>query len=204
MRTTDNGRLLFVRILPGSALGPHTDYMRTERQAKGPAGTSAFSWDDSSGTAWTVTVIWGFIGGRVECVGLSLDSDGKAAVTSTVVREVERVVRDKRAERAKQAKDMANVPGEVGRRARRQVAGWEAPSQASPGRRRDHDKWHSRALAMRQAWEERRPMLQALRDLEPGLSDDTYRKNIDRTRAWDRETGGGLLDGVGRARKDTE
>ncbi len=55
---------------------------------------------------------------------------------------------------------------------------------------------------MRQAWDERRPMLQALRELEPGFTEATYRKRIDRTRAWDREHGPGLLNGVGRARDE--
>lgn len=170
----------------------------------GPAGFNVIAWTDSSGTPWVVKATWGFVGGRVECVGLSLDSDGQAAVTSTVVREVERLVRDKRAERAKQAKVLARESGEVGQRARRQVAGWQAPSRASSGRRRDDALWRSRALAMREAWEQRRPMIQALRELEPDLSPDTLRKIIDRTRAWDRdqEPSARLLDGVGRPRKN--
>lgn len=178
--------------------------MRTGKQTTGPAGTSAFAWTDSSGKRWSVKATWGFVGGRVECVGLSLDSDGQSAVTSTVVREVERLVRDKRAERAQKAKALAREPGEVGQRARRQVPGWEAPSQASSGRRRDDVLWRSRALAMREAWEQRRPMIRALRELEPERSEDTYRKIIDRTRAWDRdqEPSARLLDGVGRPRKD--
>lgn len=175
--------------------------MRTERQTSGPAGTSDFSWTDSSGREWRVSVTWGYVGGRVEAVALSIDSGGQAPVTSTIVREVERVVRDKRAARAKEAKKLAKTAGEVGRRARRQVPGWEAPSAAAPGQRRDDALWQKRAQVMRTAWEKRQPMIQALEAAEPGLSKDTYRKIIDRTRAWDRETGAGLLDGVGRSRE---
>lgn len=175
--------------------------MRTKgRQLEQAAGASTFTWVDSTGAEWVGGITWAFIGGRVECVGLSMDSEGKAPVTSTVMREVERILRDKRKERAQKVKRLSKEPGDVGRRADRQVAGHEARPKSSPGR--PEADWMARCTAMREAWEQRRPLIQALRDLEPHLSDETHRKNIDRARAWAKENAPGLLDGVGRPKKE--
>lgn len=54
---------------------------------------------------------------------------------------------------------------------------------------------------MREVWEQGTTFTVALRRLDPQASPDTIRKQIDRTRAWDREHGPGILQGVGRSRR---
>jgi hypothetical protein len=176
--------------------------MRTGNQTRGPLGSGGFTHVDEAGVEWTVSTTWHVIGGRAECTALALDSQGRGRVTSTLVRQVEVKVREQRTARASITLRLSREGGpQVRARAARQVAAYDAGETPSPGRRRDDAKWLARARAMADAWAEERPMLQALRDLEPGFQESTYRKRLDRAREWDREHGPGLLDGVGRARR---
>lgn len=167
--------------------------MRTGTQVSGPAGFSEFHVGP-----WFVEVAWTVVAGRVEATRLTMDSDGDAPLTSSAVREVEKAVRDRRTRRAGEIRKAAQDPGETGRRAARQVAAYEAEGQRS---HRDNGVWMRRAQTMRDAWANEEPMAAALEAAEPGYSPTTYRTWMTRARAWDRETGAGLLDGVGRPRQ---
>lgn len=173
--------------------------MRTGHQRKGAAGTSEFIVG-----AWRVEVTWAYIAGRVECSRLVMDSSGAAPVTSSAVREVEAAVRRHRAKRAAEIRKAAKAAGgDVGRKAARQIAGYTQARVVAggPGPRRDDETWRKRAVVIREAWLAHKPMAEALEQKWPAYSRDTYRKWIDRARAWDQETGAGLLDGVGRPRE---
>lgn len=179
--------------------------MRTDKQRSGSAGRFQFQHHDDSGVAWEVTGQWSVIAGRVECSALALDSGGQGLVTSTLVRQVEREVRAWREKHAADVRKIAKVGAgtDAGRRAARQVPAFdqERSTMRPRGRPRQDDVLLAQAQAVRAAWERREPLLAALEALDPGWEATTYRKRLDRVRKWDRETGTGLLDGVGRARR---
>lgn len=170
--------------------------MQTESGA-GSAGGQLIRWRDSRGHRWRIQVLWGVVNGRVECVGFAMDSDGKAAVTSQVVREAEQRIRQARTQQAKRLGrllDEASPTGDAARRtSKARQAAWEGRSAGEQGAPRQDDKWLARAKAMRAAALAGTPLVQALRDLEPGLKESTYRKIIDRTRERDQEYGWGIV-----------
>jgi hypothetical protein len=175
--------------------------MQTEREST-QAGWNTFNHTDASGRTWKVEATWSAVAGRVVCTRLVIDSDASAAVTSAVVRDVEKAVRELRVKRLGAVRRMAQSEGDVARRASKQVAAYQRQQVARPGRPQEHDVWLKRAQAMREAWAQRQPMLAALKAAEPGWSESTYRTWPRRAREWDRRTGSGLLDGVGRAKRE--
>lgn len=177
--------------------------MQTELQPSEPAGSRRFVHTDESGVEWNIVAEWSVIGGRVECSALSIDSYRQGRVTSVLVRQVERRVREERERYAKQVKRLASGGGEVARRAARQVPAFDrsAPAPRPRGRPRDEVSLLAQAEAVRAAWETRRPLLEALRELDPHAAESTYRKRLDRVRRWDREHGPGILTDVGRAKR---
>lgn len=166
------------------------------------AGWNTFDHTDASGRTWNVEATWSAVGGRVACTRLVIDSEGSAAVTSAVVRDVERAVRKFRVVRLGTVRTIAKGEGDVARRASKQIAAYRRQQVARPGRPTEDKVWLKRAQVMREAWAEGRPMTAALKAAEPGLSESTYRTWPRRAREWDRKTGSGLLDGVGRAKRE--
>ncbi|WP_180357649.1 hypothetical protein [Streptomyces sp. NP160] len=164
---------------------------------------------DRSGTVWRMTATGRGHGGRCEVTDLRLESGGLGRLTATLLSQLESQLSDVRqALDAGTSLPPAASPSMFG--TDEELAGaWGRPTAApaelpaaSRGKRRgpvrDDTVWRRRAETMAAAWRERQPMIQALRDLEPGASESTYRKRIDRAREWDRDTGAGILADVGR------
>lgn len=151
-----------------------------------------FPWADSTGALWQVAIVWAEVRGRVEATSLTLDSDGQRALTSSVMRAVEGVVAGRRAHKVKQFHSLAGAgPEQVRRRAEKQLAVWQAAAKGK-GSQRDDTVWLDRTLVMWGARRARTSMEQALRDHYDVL-ENTAHTWAKRCRAWDRETGLGLL-----------
>lgn len=149
---------------------------------------------DVAGSRWHLEVTLARRGGRLEATGLHLTGDEQAALTTTTLRRVEREVMD-RLEFERAADVLVNASEE-------EILGDGDPDllpRSRVGPKRNDAIWRRRAEAVALAYQQGRPLIDGLRTLEPGSSSGTYQVRLSRTRAWDRETGAGILDGIGRA-----
>lgn len=156
---------------------------------------------DTAGARWRLHVTRARQGGRLEATGLHLTSDEDAALTTTTLRRAERMVMEHlELDRAADAVLLLSEEEMLGEGDDDLVP----PSRVGP--KRNDAVWRRRAEAVALAYGQGRPMIDGLRTLEPGSSSATYQVRLSRTRAWDRETGAGILDGVGRAgrRRETD
>lgn len=159
-----------------------------------PREHDSFAWTDpDTGHRWRIETAWRAQAGRWLCTGLTMTAASPAAtVTSRLVRLVEAEVRSRgpARPRVEDAPLPADDDPEVAA-ARKRLG--------EPGRLRKADAtWLDRCAVMRRAWREGRPMAAALAERWPGNQPATYDRWVERARTWDRATGTGLLDKIGR------
>ena len=178
---------------------------------------------DAAGVVWRITLRLARLGGRWEVTSVRLDSShDRGRLTATVLRGLERdLVRVRGEFNDFDGDPAAVVPrDDLGNQADSEWMGepsdaalreeWErgpvepasvpAVLTGRPGPRPDDERWAARVEVMAAAWAAGLPMVQALRELEPGASEATYSARVTRARKWAREHGDPRLDGVGRGR----